>query len=127
MGWRITNPFKRAEPHVSDDVAGQFGFGSALSIIYRKRALPPVDNAASYAYQTYLSPAWSPIGGGIPNKRDIGTTAPAYSRQGVLVAQVGSPGILAGAFVSGPLTNVSTEETVQPIPGGFADFRLPSN
>ena len=127
MAWRITNPFKKAEPHVSDDMAGQFGFGAPLSIIYRKRALPPVDNAAQYSYQTYLSPVWSPIGGGIPNKRDVGTCAPAYVKQGVLVVQVGSPGILAGAFVSGPLTNVSTAESVQPIPGNFADFRLPAN
>lgn len=107
--WRLHNPFKKKVPHVSDDVAGQYGFGAPLAILFKHRPLPPSDNAAQYAYQTYLSPKWTPIGGGIPNKRDIGTCPPAYAKQGVLVAQVGSPGILAGAFVSGPLTNVSTD------------------
>lgn len=125
MAWRIKNPFKRADPHVSDDVAGQYGFGAPLAILYKKRPLPPSDNAAQYAYQTYLSPVWTPIGGGIPNQRDIGTAPPAWARQGVLVQQVGSPGILAGSFAAGPLTNVTTDESPQPIPGNT--FMIPAH
>ncbi|MEB2657274.1 hypothetical protein, partial [Staphylococcus haemolyticus] len=96
-----------------------------LAILFKHRALPPVDNAAQYAYQTYLSPVWTPIGGGIPNKRDVGTAPPAWARQGVLVQQIGSPGILAGSFVAGPLTNVTTDESQQPIPG--QSFMIPSH
>lgn len=125
MSWRFNNPFKKAVPHTDTDVAGQFGFGAPLQIHYKKRNLPPVDNAAQYAYQTYLSPVWSPIGGGIPNKRDIGTVAPAWSKQGVLVAQVGSPGILAGAFVSGPLTNLDAQVSEMPA-AGYNSFALPA-
>lgn len=126
MGWRLANPFRKATPHVSDDVAGQYGFGPvALQILYKHRPLPPVDNNGQNAYQTYLSPVWTPIGGGVPNKRDIGTCAPAYSRQGVLVVQIGAPGILAGSFVSGPLTNVSTDESNLPVPV-MNNFSLPA-
>lgn len=125
MGFRLRNPFKKPLPHVSDDVAGQFGFGAPLQILYKKRALPPVDNAAQYAYQTYLSPRWTPIGGGIPNKRDIGTAAPAFALQGVLASPVTGPGILAGSFVSGPLTNIDAEQSSLPVPG-FSSFDLPA-
>lgn len=123
MAIRFRNPFRKAQPHVSDDVAGQFGFGAPFGIVYKKRALPPVDNAASYAYQTYLSPVWTPIGGGIPNGRDIGTSKPSYARQGVLVQPVTGPGILAGAFVAGPLTNVDAQQSPMPIPA--ASFAIP--
>jgi hypothetical protein len=106
-------------------VAGMDGFGAPLRIVYGFRELPPRDNAAQYAYLTYLSPRWSPIGGGIPNKRDIGCAPPAYSKQGVLVAQVGSPGILAGAFVSGPLTNTTTQQSNMAVPN-TGSFQLPT-
>lgn len=113
---------------ISNDVAGQYGFGAPFQIQYKKRPLPPVDNNGSMAYQTYLAPRYTPIGGGIPNQRDIGTAMPAYSRQGVLVAPVTGNGILAGAFGSGPLTNVDTEQSIQPVPGMMIDsFMLPAN
>lgn len=129
MGFRLFGRLRKARPHVADDVEGQFGFGAPLQILYRKRPTPAsADNAANEAFQTYLSPQWSPIGGGVPNKRDIGTCPPAYARQGVLAVQVGSPGILAGAFVSGPLTNVDTTQSSQPIPGGtFNNFSIPAH
>ena len=103
------------------------GFGAPLKVVYGQRRNAPglTDNAGLYPYLTYLSPRWTPIGGGIPNKRDVGTTAPAYSKQGVLVAQIGSPGILAGAFVSGALTNTATQASNQPIPQ-TGSFDLPS-
>jgi hypothetical protein len=129
----IFNIFARRRAAQGDDiehrpfVEGMNGFGAPLAIVYgAKRAAPGIsENAALYPYLTYLSPRWTPIGGGIPNKRDIGTTPPAYSRQGVLVAQVGSPGILAGAFVSGPLTNVSSQVSTQDIPSS-GSFLLPT-
>lgn len=103
---------------------GEAGFGAPLRIVFGGPRTPPgiAENAGLYPYQTYLSPRWTAIGGGIPNKRDIGTCPPAYSRQGVLVAEIGSPGILSGAFVSGPLTNTTTDQSNQPIPmtGSFA-------
>lgn len=127
MGWRFNNPF-RGQPedttpydgmgdHTYEGV-GLNGFGAPLAVVFGGPQPAPgvADNAAYYPYRTYLSPRWSPIGGGIPNKRDIGTCAPAYSQQGVLVAQVGSPGILSGAFVSGPLTNTTTQVSTLPIP-----------
>lgn len=128
MGWKLQNPFRKKVPHITgDDVAGTYGFGAPLQIHYKRRALPPVDNNGSNAYQTYLSPKWTPIGGGVPNKRDIGTAPPAYALQGALIQQVGSPGILAGAFVSGPLTNVSTVDSSQPIPNTTASsFSIPA-
>lgn len=128
FGFKLRNPFSTATPHDGEnDTAGALGWGSALSIRYAKRPLPPVDNNGSNAYQTYLSPIYTPIGGGIPNQRDIGTTAPAVVTQGVLVAQVGSPGILSGAFGSGPLTNVSTDQSVVVMPvTGMNDFNIPS-
>lgn len=125
MVWRVRNPFKKAEPH-TEHAAGALGWGAPLAVVYSKRPAPVyIDNAANEAYETYLSPVWTPIGGGIPNKRDIGTAPPAYARQGVLVVQVGSPGILAGAFVSGPLTNVSADQSIQPVPGGGNSFAIP--
>lgn len=117
---------KIQNPHVSDDVAGQFGFGAPLQILYKRRALPPVDNNGSNAYQTYLSPRYTPIGGGIPNKRDTGCAPPAVSLQGVLVQQVGSPGILSGAFVSGPLTNVTTDQSNLPLPSPAGTYEIPA-
>lgn len=127
MGWRFANPFKTAQPHTDGAVetAGALGWGAPLRVFYAKRPLPPVDNNGSQAYQTYLSPIWTPIGGGIPNKRDIGCAPPAVSTQGLLVQQIGGPGILAGAFGAGPLTNVSTDETLVPMPFGN-DFNIPS-
>ena len=63
MALNFRFPFKKAEPHPGgDDVAGQYGWGAPLQILFKRRNLPPVDNAASYAYQTYLSPRWTPIG-----------------------------------------------------------------
>lgn len=127
MAWR--NPFRKPDVAVSDDVAGTYGFGAPLQILYKKRPLPPVDNAAQYAYQTYLSPVWTPIGGGIPNKRDIGQAPPVVALQGVLLTQIGSPGILAGSFASGPLTNVSTDESSLPVPAaafGNSSFEIPA-
>lgn len=124
------NPFKAKIAPVHDDVAGQYGFGAPLQIVFRKRPLPPVDNAGSYAYQTYLSPRWTPggMGGGIPNKRDfVDGDQPMISVQGLLVNQVGAPGILAGQFVSGPLTNVSADNSDQPIPAAVfgQSFSIP--
>jgi hypothetical protein len=131
MAWRFNNPFAKRQPFAdemdhSHEGVGVNGFGAPLRVVFAgPRAAPGItDNAGLYPYETYLSPRWTPIGGGIPNKRDIGTAPPAYSQQGVLVAQVGSPGILAGAFVSGPLTNVSTDESTQPIP--VASFAIPA-
>lgn len=128
MAWR--NPFKRqiqgdGMDHTREGV-GVNGFGAPLKVSFGGPRTPPgiADNAGLYPYETYLSPRWTPIGGGIPNKRDVGTAPPAYSKQGLLVQQVGSPGILAGAFVSGPLTNVSTDESSQPIP--VASFAIPA-
>lgn len=120
------NPFK-AKPYVEhNDVAGQYGFGAPLQIHYKKRPLPPVDTALTNAYQTYLSPVWTPIGPGIPNRRDfVDADTPMVAVQGVLVNQVGTPGILAGQFVSGPLTNVSAEQSNQPLPGA-AGFAIPA-
>lgn len=124
---RFRNPFKKHVPHVTgDDMPGQYGFGAPLQILYKRRALPPVDNAAQYAYQTYLSPRYTPIGGGIPNQRSIGTAPPAVALQGVLVQQIGSPGILAGSFAAGPLTNVSTDPSQQPMPAlASANYTIP--
>jgi hypothetical protein len=125
---RLFNRFRKpATSPVGSNTAGAQGWGAPLQIKYAKRALPPVDNAASYAYQTYLSPVWTPIGTGIPNQRDIGTAPPAYAVQGALLTQVGSPGILAGGFYSGPLTNVSTASSEAAIPMATfgSSFELP--
>lgn len=128
MGWRFNNPFRgKSEedktaydgmPDYTREGVGLNGFGAPLAIVFGGPQPAPgvADNAAYYPYRSYLSPRWTPIGGGIPNKRDIGCTAPAFSQQGVLVAQVGSPGILAGAFVSGPLTNTTTQASPLPVP-----------
>jgi hypothetical protein len=131
MGWNIFSP--RRVVHVDNtspdgEPAGANGFGAPIQVVFgSKRNAPGVsENAGYYPYQTYLSPRWTPIGGGIPNKRDVGCAPPAYSRQGVLVQQVGSPGILSGAFVAGPLTNVTTEESNQPIPSP-GSFLIPAN
>ena len=134
MGLRFNNPFKRRTVDVNDagmdhtrEGAGLNGFGAPIAIVFGGPMPAPgiADNAGFYPYRTYLSPRWSPIGGGIPNKRDIGTCPPAYSKQGVLVAQIGSPGILSGAFVSGPLTNTTTQSANTPIPS-TGSFALPS-
>lgn len=132
MGWRFNNPFaknrlvKGGFDHTREGV-GINGFGAPIAIVFGGPQPAPgvADNAAYYPYRTYLSPRWTPIGGGIPNQRDIGTTKPAFAKQGVLVAQVGSPGILAGAFVSGPLTNTTTAEANMPIPSTMS-FSIPA-
>lgn len=128
MAWRLRNPFKKAQVQIAhDDTPGSAGFGAPLQILYSRRPLPPVDNNGSNAYQTFLSPRFTPIGGGIPNKRDVGTAPPAIALQGVLLSQVGSPGILAGAFVSGPLTNVTTVQSDQSvISSAPANFEIPA-
>lgn len=136
MAIRFNNPFKR--PRVAAAIEndgmnhtfngfGINGFGAPLAVVFgAKRNAPGTsENAGYYPYETYLSPRWTPIGGGIPNKRDIGWTPPAISLQGVLVAQIGAPGILAGSFVSGPLTNTSTVESQLPIPVPQS-FAIPS-
>jgi hypothetical protein len=132
MGIRdVLNSLRRQVPpaetidNLADDVAGEYGFGpQALNVQYRKRPLPPTDNAGQWAYQTYLSPVYTPIGGGIPNQREISTIQqPAVSKQGMLVVPVTGPGILAGQFVSAPLTNVDAPDSNQPIPG-YQSFAL---
>lgn len=119
MGWKLKNPFKKQDAHPAIHAFGMNGFGAPLAIVYGQQLPAPgtSENPALRPFLTYLSPRWTAIGGGIPNKRDIGTTAPAYSQQGVLVAQVGSPGILSGAFVSGPLTNLDTSQAAMPVAG----------
>jgi hypothetical protein len=127
MGWRLRNPFKKAQVAPSgDDLAGQYGFGAPLQILYKRRPVPPVDNAGNAAFQTYLSPRYTAIGGGIPNKRDFVDASKPMIAQGVLVAQVGAPGILAGQFVSGPLTNVSSDVSTQPIPSSGPSYNIPA-
>lgn len=134
MGWRFNSPFKRRVDDVNDvgmdhtrEGVGVNGFGAPLSIQFSPQRNAPgtTDNAGYFAYETYLSPRWSPIGGGIQNKRDIGTTPPAYAVQGALVAEIGSPGILSGAFVSGPLTNVSSTDSSQPV-NAVSSFAIPA-
>lgn len=127
MAFGFRNPFKKAQPHAQhNDTPGQYGWGAPLQIHYKHRPLPPTDNNAQNAYQTYLSPRYTPIGPGIPNKRDfVDADIPMVAVQGILVYDVGSPGILAGQFGSGPLTNVSTDESGQPLPG-VAGFNIPA-
>lgn len=123
MAFRLRNPFRKSDVHVDPDVAGLYGFGAPLQIVYKHRPLPPVDNNGQNSYQTYLSPRYTPIGGGIPNKREISPyETPSVSTQGVLVAQIGSPGILSGTFASAPLLNVTTTESNSPIP----NFDIPA-
>lgn len=123
FGWfRRTPKVEHSSP-----TAGMNGFGAPLKIVYTRAPQAMVDNGALYVYRTFLQPRWTPIGGGIPNKRDIGTAPPSWSKQGVQLAQLGAPGNIAGQFISTPLLNVNSQDqseailAVQP----FGSFQLP--
>lgn len=107
MAWFRREALVKSSPHPADPL-GRSGFGAPFHVAYGLRPAPGVsDNAGYYAYLTMALPPYTPIGGGVPNKRDIGTAMPSWSRQSVGLSRVGNPGILSGAFVAGPLTNLN--------------------
>jgi hypothetical protein len=103
MGWFSTKraPTRRASGGVA--VAGANGFGAPFHQVFTWHPLPEA-GAMQYSYDTLCLPKYSPIGNGPGNLREFVTIGSSQQPlHGVLLAAIGSPGVLTGQFVGQPL------------------------
>ena len=90
-------------------------FGGPLAIGYDWRGPITLGQGSQpWAYSTLALPMYTPIGTGIPPKANfdrVGSSGVMWSKQGVSINTLGSPGNLTGQFVSQPLLNVDAPKS----------------
>ncbi len=97
---------------------------------YTRRANVLGQGANVWAYDTLALPLYTPIGGGVPNKRSFDKLASSgvmYQSKGISITTLGSPGNLSGSFNSAPLLNIDAPTSELPLQGFRTnDFIIPS-
>lgn len=89
---------------------GRFqGFGADYHIVHSFHEQPG-RGAEQFSYDTLALPLYTTggMGWGVATRRSwqhAPSAPPMYSRQGATIQNIGSPGILSGQFMSGPLIN----------------------
>lgn len=107
----------------------RFGGPAAIGFVFRG----PIDvgqGANPWAFSTLQLPMYTPIGGGVPNKRNFATIASSgvmWAKQGMTLTTLGNPGNITGSFVSQPLVNVDAPKTAFDMPAFAAgSFLIPT-
>lgn len=119
--------FKRKVAAVVDIVAGATGFGKPTHYRFAKRRMEYGEGANPYAFETLQLPMYTPIGWGIPNKRQLASIASSpviEIAHGVPVDSLGNPGNLTGQFISQPLL-MSPQANGVPFAGGNSNDITP--
>jgi hypothetical protein len=113
---------KKIEPHLT--AAGANGFGRPFHLHFTLHELPDA-GAGQISYDTLCLPKYSPIGNGPGNRKGFEYTArPLQPLHGVTLQAIGAPGVMAGGFYAGSLTNVTSPELGDETQAAYAGMRL---
>lgn len=97
---------------------------------YTRRANVLGQGANVWSYDTLALPLYTPIGGGVPNKRyfnKLASSGVMYQTKGITITTLGSPGNLSGSFNSTPLLNIDAPSSELPMQGFRAgNFLIPN-